>query len=796
MQPEGNIESCFHCGDPSDSRNIIYKDKVFCCRGCRTVYQILSDNDLTEYYEIENIPGVKKESEVFTDFSFLDIPEIKDNLLTYKDRENEKVTFSVPAIHCSSCIWLLENLNSLNSGILKSEVNFLKKEVALQYKSQVVSLKETAELLDSIGYRPLIELKEKDKSSFLRKKNLSFVYKLGIAGFAFGNIMLLSFPEYFSAGMYNDKEFGEFFGYLNLVLSLPVFFYCSSSFFTSAWIGISKKYLNIDVPIALGILVLFIRSAYEVISNSGAGYFDTMTGLVFFLLIGRWFQNKTYQALSFERDYKSYFPMAVTLQEEGKTRSVLLKQIKTNDELIIHNGEIIPADSVLLKGNALIDYSFVTGEADPVSIEEGMKLFAGGRQKGEKIHIRVEKEFSQSYLMQLWKQDSKSKIGTDNLDRLIDRISHYFTAVILGIAMVTLTYWYFIDSDIAFHAFSSVLIIACPCALAMTIPFTYGNGLRLLEKCGIYLKDAQIIEKIAEISCIVFDKTGTLTLSQRKSVQFSGKPLSSEESIIVSSITDHSSHPLSRMIHDFLAIEKELKIENFTEFEGKGVSAEYGNRLFSLGSAEFLNIGESENKTSVYLKINDTERGVFLMKNEYRPGLKKTVKELLQKFHVEVITGDGEGERERLMEIFPVEKNIHFKMDPFAKREHISSLKSKGEKVMMVGDGLNDAGAIKEGNVGVSISDDVFGFLPACDVILESEKFFKLPSLIEFSTKLKKLAIAGFLISFTYNIVGLSFAVQGLLSPLVAALLMPLSSITIVGFAIFSTGLAARKSLA
>lgn len=773
----------------------MHKDKVFCCRGCKTVFQILSDNNLTEYYEIESIPGIKKETEVFSDFSFLDIPELKEKLLTYKDDENEKITLSVPGIHCSSCIWLLENLNSINSGILKSEVNFLKKEVALQYKSQEVTLKEVAELLDSIGYRPLIELREQDKSSFLRKKNLTFIYKLGIAGFAFGNIMLLSFPEYFSTGLYNDDEFGEFFGYINLILSLPVFFYCSREFFSSAWTGISKRYLNIDVPIALGILVLFIRSTYEVISTSGAGYFDTMTGLVFFLLIGRWFQNKTYQALSFERDYKSYFPMAVTLLESGKPKTVLLQNIAPNDELIIHYGEIIPADSVLLTGKALIDYSFVTGEADPVHIDNGMKLFAGGRQKGEKIHIRVEKDFSQSYLMQLWKQDSKNNNGSDNLDRLIDRISHYFTAIILSIAIATLGYWYFIDPSIAFHAFSSVLIIACPCALAMTIPFTYGNGLRLLEKCGIYLKDAQIIEKIAEISCIVFDKTGTLTLSHNKSVQFSGIPLTDQECIIISSITDHSSHPLSRMIHDFLGIEEEVRLEKFTEIEGKGISAEFGNRHFVLGSPEFLNIRDTEKGTSVYLKINDTVRGVFLMKNEYRPGLINTVKKLLQKFNVQVITGDGEGEREKLKEIFSEEDNIFFKMDPFAKREHISALKTKGEKVMMVGDGLNDAGAIKESNVGVSISDDVFGFLPACDVILESEKFYKLPSLIEFSIKLKKFAIAGFVISFTYNLVGLTFAVQGFLSPLVAALLMPLSSITIVGFAIFSTGFAARNSL-
>ena len=790
---EQQKHTCYHCGDNCSSTTIVLDDKYFCCRGCRTVYEILSENDLVEYYTIEKEPGTKKEETVFTDYAFLDIPEIKKDLLSFAGGGVEKVTFSSPEIHCSSCIWLLENLNRINAAISKSEVNFLKKEVSLQYNSDQISLRKVAEVMNSIGYPPLVELKEKERQRANRRKDLSYIYKLGISGFAFGNIMLLSFPEYFSEGMYEDQDFGAFFGLVNLLLALPVFFYCSSSYFSSAWKGLRHGFLNIDVPISLGIIVLFGRSAYEILAQSGPGYFDSMTGLVFFLLVGRWFQNRTYQALSFERDYRSYFPLGVVRIREGARESVLLKDIDVGDEILVNHGDIIPADASLREGSAHIDYSFVTGEAEPVLVEEGQSIYAGGRQQGGQIRIRIEKAFSQSYLMQLWKHEEKSQTESKELGKLIDKISHYFTGIILFMASLAFVYWYFEEPRLAFHAFSSVLIIACPCALALTIPFTFGNGIRLLEKAGFYLRDARFIEVLASIDTIIFDKTGTITMQKTRSVEYEGQPLTEREKAMIKGLVAGSNHPLSRAIYNHLSGIVEVKPDEFEEVGGKGLHGKFGSDALKMGSASFTGMTGEVEGSAVYLMINQFEKGVFVIRNLYREGLSNLASKLSPKYQLNVITGDGDGERKNLENIFGKDTELKFRMDPFDKRNFILDRKREKRKVLMIGDGLNDAGAIKESSVGVSISDDIYGFLPSCDAILEASEFDKLDRILLFSGRLKNLVVMGFVISFIYNIIGLSFAVQGVLSPVIAAVLMPLSSVSVVTFAIFSTNVAARK---
>jgi len=785
---------CYHCGDFCRGGSVHFDSKLFCCQGCKTVYEILNTNDLVEYYSIENEPGTKEGmEELFSDFAFLDIPEIKKDVLSFSDNENEAVTVNVPAIHCSSCIWLLERLNKVDPGVTRSEVNFLKKEVSITYKKNEISLRKLAELLRSLGYRPNIVLNEADEKKATKKRDLGFIARLGISGFAFGNIMLLSFPEYFEEGMYLDKSFGAFFGYINLLLATPVFFYCASPYYSSAWKGLKHRFLNIDVPISLGIIVLYSRSTYEILAHSGAGYMDSLTGLVFFLLVGRWFQNRTYSALSFEKDYKHYFPLGVTRITNDKRETVLLKEVKEGDQLLIRSGELIPADSLLVKGNALIDYSFVTGEADPVEVKKGEILYAGGRQTGEQIEVELNRSFSQSYLMQLWKYEDKSGGRNKNLAQLVDRVSQYFTLIVLLIALASGLYWWIYDPSLMIHAITSVLIIACPCALALSIPFTYGNGLKLLEKAGIYLKDSIYIERLSEVDRAVFDKTGTITSQKNKTISFEGEALTEAELVAVKSLAAQSGHPLSRVIYDFLGEQNETGVQDYEEKLGKGLLGKIGERQVKMGSAEFIETCEKKQGTSVYIEIDGVYKGRFVMSNLYRKGLKPMIDNLKKKMNVDVLTGDGDSERQNLKKLFGPESQFHFNMSPMQKLEYVRTIQHSGSKVLMIGDGLNDAGAISESHVGISISDNIFGFLPSCDAILEATFFERLSDILSFCKSSVTIVKISFAISFVYNLVGMYFAVQGLLSPVLAAIFMPLSSISVAGFAILSTNYIAGK---
>ncbi|MDP5044892.1 MAG: heavy metal translocating P-type ATPase metal-binding domain-containing protein, partial [Leeuwenhoekiella sp.] len=378
------MENCYHCGDACLDGAISHRHHVFCCRGCTTVFDILQDNDLSYYYDLDKSPGSTPKT-IKGKFDFLDNAEIRKKLLEFDEQDTQIVSFVIPAIHCSSCIWVLENLNKLNTAIKNSQVNFPEKSVRITYNASAIDLKKVVELVCMLGYEPSISLQDFSKKE--KKTDRSLIYKLGVAGFAFGNIMFLSFPEYFDVNEFWLDRYKTVFRVLMLLFSLPVVFYSAQDYFSSAYKSLRSKILNIDVPIALGILVLFFRSCYEVIAQTGTGFFDSLSGLVFFLLLGKFFQQKTYSFLSFERDYKSYFPIAVTqiITSQNNKKRTLEKQtpvynIKPGDHILIRNGELLPCDATLLKGEGLIDYSFVTGEAEPVAKNKGDHLFAGGRQ--------------------------------------------------------------------------------------------------------------------------------------------------------------------------------------------------------------------------------------------------------------------------------------------------------------------------------------------------------------------------------------------------------------------------------
>lgn len=783
---------CYHCGETCIDDHIHTEDKLFCCEGCKMVYQILNQSDLCDYYQLNKNPGISQRIKVRKDkFAFLDEEKIQNQIISFKDDKQINVTFYLPQMHCSSCLYLLENLHRLDPGVVSSKVNFARKEVDIVLQTPATSLRKVAETLTAIGYEPYISLN--DLKSKRPPINKSMVLQLGIAGFCFGNIMLMSFPEYFGI---DASELGlrTMFRWANLGLALPVFLYSALPFYESSWKSLKHKFLNIDAPIALAIIVTFVRSAYEVISGTGGGYFDSMTGIVFFMLAGRILQDKTYRQLSFERDYTSYFPVAVSVIKEGKETPATLPEIKPGDTLLIHNQELIPADGILTRGKAFIDYSFVTGESLPVLKEVGELVYAGGKQTEGNIEILVVKEVAQSYLTKLWNRDEFKKEQEAKSVSFVHLLSRYFTYIVFTIAAATAIYWKLHDVSRIWPAVTAIFIIACPCALLLSNTFTNGNILRILGRNHFYLRNSQAIEDLADITHIVFDKTGTLTSTLEQDIIYEGTPLTNLQQEQVAALAACSSHPLSKALAKFLGVNKRIEVAGFKETTGQGIEGMVNDDRVKIGSYPFITGGsDSPLKTSIYVSIENKLYGVYQFSNHYREAIPPLVAELKKYYRLSVISGDNSSERINLQRLLGPETTLLFNQQPEEKLRYISQLQQRGEKVMMIGDGLNDAGALKQSNVGVAISEQSNNFTPSSDAIIEARQLPRLTKFIRLCKANRNIVIASFVLSIVYNIIGLSFAVQGNLSPLIAAILMPSSSLSILLLTFGSSSFQARR---
>jgi len=792
---------CVHCGTLCAQGSLLHNDQPFCCRGCVMVYEILHANDLEQFYDIEKSPGIKTDDTPEPGlYDFLADPEVKRRLLDFTDGRISRVTLHVPQIHCVACVWLLEHLYKLHDGIGQPEVNFTRKTVMVPFEESKITLVELAALLRKIGYAPDFKLEAlNDRAPDTGRRTA--MLQLGVAGFAFGNIMLLAFPGYL--GLTDTDALSPVFAGVSLVLSLPVLLFSARDYFRSAWLGLKQGELSIDVPIALGILALFLQSVADIFTRSGAGYLDSMAGLVFFLLIGKSFQRRTFDALSFDRDYTSYFPIAAMRidPESGSRNTVPLDRITVGDRLFIRNGELIPADAVLLRTPALIDYSFVTGESRPEERQPGDLLYAGGRHHGAPVEIDVVKDVSQSYLTSLWNHQSFRKENERKFDRMTGKVSRVFTLVVLLLALGAGLVHAGMHTGHAVRVFASILIVACPCALALSAPFAFGTALRVMRKHRLFLKNGTVVEGMSRIRHLAFDKTGTLTLGGLGTATWHGSELPPDLANAFGTLARASTHPLSRALADILPAD-EMPLTDLREHPGKGLEARWKDHTLRLGSLSWLQTEcpgtappeSTGGAAQTGLAVDGEILGAYGFEDLPRTGVAGALADLDRQYDISILTGDRAEGLEAMRAWFPNAKDLRANLSPEEKLNAMDELRRDGRGVMMVGDGLNDAGALRHSDVGIAVTENIQTFSPACDAILDAKSVHLLPRFLAFSQKTALVVIACFAVSLLYNVIGISIAATGHLSPLLAAILMPLSSVSVILLSVFGTRLMARRT--
>lgn len=789
---------CFHCGNNCGVSHFTAAEHRFCCQGCLTVFELLTANGLDNYYELDAKAGLRAPAEIPGDrFAFLDQPAVRQRIVHFSNAATTRIVLRIPAIHCIACVWLLENLFRLNPAIGRSEVNFPRKEITLNFTTSAVKLSEVAGLLASLGYEPDLKFSDLESAPKTGAPRRLWM-QTGVAGFAFGNNMLFAIALYLGVDAVNGPEFQRLVGYISLALAIPVLLYSAQDYFRLAWQGLKHRLLTIETPIAAGILVIFGQSFFEVISGRGVGYFDSFAGLLFFLLCGRLFQQKTYARLAFDRDFKSFFPLSITRRRDGVEEHVALSEIKSGDCLVIRNGELVPADGKLARGRAVIDYSFVTGEAEAVELSEGDYLYAGGRQMGAAIEIETTKAVSQSYLTSLWNQEIFTKPNAESLDTLINCYSQRFTKVVLAIALGTALFWAFVAPAKALPAFASVLIVACPCALALAAPFALGTAVRVLGRQNVFVKSPQVLERLAKIDTVVFDKTGTLTAGGASTVEFQGAPLGADEQRWIASVTRHSVHPHSVRIGETLRAGA-AEARCFRETPGCGLGALVEGREILVGSAAWfagqgIPVPQLQCGNCAHVAIDKKWRGVFILPNSIRHGAAEMISALGADYRLALLSGDNERERPAFEKLFGPTAILKFNQGPIDKLAYVRELQKSGCRVAMIGDGLNDAGALKQSDVGVAVVETVGAFSPASDIIMRADMAPKFSAILRFSKATTRVVLLSFAISSFYNVIGIAIAASGRLAPIVCAVLMPLSSITVVAFACAAIVWRARRA--
>ena len=775
---------CRHCGDSVDRAAIVTTAGTFCCGGCESVFSLLAQYGMTAFYTCDVRPGTSQRASGDKDpgrFAALDDADVARRFVTPRANGVSRVVFPVPSMHCASCLWLLEQLWRFDAGIVRSEANLMNRTVAVEFHPEEISLRSVAEQLASLGYEPVLDQEPAAGVPAVRR---SLYLKIGVAGFAFGNVMLFSIPRY-ANGAPLPATFQELFGILNLAFSLPVLFYSASDYFRSAWSAARARTITLDVPIALGLAVLFGRSAVEILIGSGEGFLDSFSGLVFFLLIGKLFQQKAFESIAFERTVQSFLPLSVRVEHEDGVVLTRVEALRPGDTIAIRPQEVVPADSVLLDDHGAIDYAFVTGEQVPVNVERGALVQAGGRVTDHTLRMAVARAVSHSRLAGLWSNPVFEQEKAHWLTSLLARFGWWFTVIAMTLAVVGAIAWW-PDGRKAAEVATAVLMIACPCAFTLAAPMTLGTAMGVMGRAGFYLKNSAVALDLSRVDTIAFDKTGTLTTAAAEAtVTASG--FSDADWRLVRQLAAHSVHPVSRAIAGSLVDNRAAS--DVTETSGRGVSGVIDGHRVVIGAASFVAAvtghaiaGESGADLVTWAAVDSHAPGTIRLSAPDRPGMPAATAEVATRYTTWLLSGDHATEAPRWAAAFG--DRMKFRQSPEDKLATVRAEQAARHRVAMIGDGLNDAGALAAADVGIAVSDETACLVPACDAVIRGDQLPQLPVFLAYTRRARRVIMLCFGVSIAYNWLGLSLALAGRLTPLATAILMPVSSLTIVALSI------------
>jgi Cu2+-exporting ATPase/Cu+-exporting ATPase len=782
-----HAELCKHCNEkiiiPVCLDN--EPDLSFCCHGCKTVYEILHDNKLESYYSLRQ----QSEKKSFTPinithqkYKYLDDPDFLAKYSQITDTTNS-IVFYLENIHCVACLWLIEKLSDFIPGVLNSRLNMSKSTV------EITALKEInfsliAKQLEVLGYPPHPIMEDSELKALQQKEDHKDLIRIAVAFFCTGNIMLLAFSVYAGA----DGAIRTYFDWLSLILYIPIFFYAAIPFYKSAWTSIKNKTISIDFPIVLALILGGIFSFHSVYYSLEHIYFDSLTMLVFLLLTSRYILKKSQQKGLASSEISSFFTNIITykIKEDGEAKEVFSKFLEIGDKIRIFPGDTVPADAIISKGTTNINNSLLTGEIIPVRVSVDDEILSGTINIEQEIEAVVIQTASSSKLGQILQAVEKGWNKKTEIITVTDKIAKYFVSTVFLVAIAVLLYFLALGRfEDAIIRSLTLIIITCPCALGLTTPLSLTLALAKLAKKGIIVKDELVIEKTNQIENIVFDKTGTLTHGKFRVVEWINHNGEFNYSTIYH-LEKKSSHPIAKSINNYILSQtqkapEDLELIDYQEILGVGPRAIIQKSKFEIKPMK------SGQKSSTHVGIykDDSLINEIVLDDTIKNGAKEEIQRI-KSFGLEafILSGDNKAVVTSVAETLGIKKeNTFFEKNPNDKLDMIQSI----PKSMMLGDGANDAIALSYSEVGVAMHGSVDISLRASSVFMANNDLKNVSRLIIISKETIKLIKRNLTFSLSYNVLGCFLAVQGLISPLTAAILMPLSSFTVLVSTIFGT---------
>lgn len=757
------------------------EDIVFCCQGCQWVYQILSKHHLDQYYTIKNkadfFSPANPVNPKATPFQYLDEESIRDKY-AYGEQKNQ-MNFYIEGVHCVACLWLMERLSTLVNDVESSELdlgNTLLK-VTIHPGGSFCAVADT---LDQLGYKPHPLEKDEQGEKLRSAEDKKQLLQIGISGFCAANIMFLFIAMY--AGLAGTLL--EVFRWASFGLFLPVASYCSRPFYKSAVVAFKTKQMNIDVPVTTALILGSIAGVYHLIIQAPHIYFDSLSVFVFLLLSTRFFLKKLHQKVSGKTDFSEFLiPKFAFLFTEGTRdlKRIPVEQLNAGDKIQISEHDTLAVDGVVIQGESHIDCHMLNGESMPVGVKQGAEVFAGTINQGQPLVIEVTKTGAETRLAKILEKINQAE--KPQLVQMADRVAKWYLYVIFSLSAAIL--FIFMNSDFSegFNRALSLIIVACPCALALATPLAYTMGLRTAMSQGVLLKGSTILERLALVRELFIDKTGTLTHGQYDVLDW--EIMTGEESFydLAYALEKNSQHPVALAIKRYVLNQSfstsEKKITALNEKIGVGVSGEFDGHFYEI-KAPLENQNHPPLGQQIHTFVNLYEDGVTKISIRLGDRLRESSIEALTLLKkdldkITLLSGDHESTVKFVAE--------QLRLSDYASAispEDKQSIVQKSKHAMMIGDGANDALALSSAFVSAAVQGSLDVSFRCADIYFLKPGIEALPDLLKTAKATRKIIYRNLIISLIYNVIGVILALGGNVTPLVAAVIMPISSLSVL----------------